>query len=227
VDSRNSADFIPFVEFCIVQGWFNGKFRATLQPARVAAYSEKSRFVERIGLPDEDFDQLKQDASSLLPPETIEEPESPSGYAAPKTSVCAALSNNAIVIGADRRLYRCGLQVSEEQRAVGSLNHDPFRIINNEPATADKDWWAEFDPTTLRTCSVCSFLPVCLGGCPKKQLEADTNALEAQSMYWRKHLPRLIYKTANVPERPWQFAERDQFRLTLVTCPSGSAQEQV
>jgi len=52
-----------------------------------------------------------------------------------------------------------------------------------------------------------------MGGCPKKQLEKDTGALDAQSLYWRQHLPRLICKTANIPEVEWQFTERDQFRL--------------
>ncbi len=223
IDNRNRTDFIPFVEFALAQGWFHAKFRATFQPARVAAYTEKSRFVERIGLPDHEFHELKKQASSLLPPEAMEEPETPSGYAAPKTSVCAALSNNAIVIGADRRTYRCGLQVSEKQRAVGTLKQETFRILNNESLTTDERWWAEFDPTKLATCSVCSFLPICLGGCPKKQLERDTNALDAQSMYWRQHLPRLICKTGNIPEVAWQFTEHDQFRLappSLATNPS-------
>jgi uncharacterized protein len=213
VDNRNQADFIPFVEFALAQGWFHAKIRATFQPARVAAYTEKSRFVERIGLPDDEFHRLKKRASSLLPPEAMEEPETPSGYAAPKTSVCAALSNNAIVIGADRRTYRCGLQVSEIQRSVGTLDRETFRILNNESSTTDERWWVEFDPTQLATCSVCSFLPICMGGCPKKQLEKDTGALDAQSLYWRQHLPRLICKTANIPEVEWQFTERDQFRL--------------
>jgi hypothetical protein len=52
-----------------------------------------------------------------------------------------------------------------------------------------------------------------MGGCPKKQLEKDTGALDAQSLYWRQHLPRLICRTANIPEVEWQFTERDQFRL--------------
>jgi uncharacterized protein len=143
----------------------------------------------------------------------MEEPETPSGYATPKTSVCAALSNNAVVFGADRRTYRCGLQVSEPGRAVGKLNESAFRILHNDDTSSDERWWAEFDPTTLESCSRCSFLPICLGGCAKKQLDRDKGALDAVSLYWRKHLPRLICKTAAIPEIEWEFTERDQFRL--------------
>jgi uncharacterized protein len=213
VDHLNAQDFVPFAEFARTQGWFDAKYQATFQPARVAGYTEKSRFVAKIGLTDDEFHRLKRQVSPLLPPEAMVEPETPSGYAAPKTSVCAALSNHAIVIGADRRLYRCGLQVSEPGRAVGPLASGVFRILDNESASSDERWWAEFDPTTLPTCSVCSFLPICLGSCPKKQLERDKATLDAQSLYWRTHLPRLICKTANIPEVAWQFTEQDQFRL--------------
>jgi uncharacterized protein len=219
VDHLNAQDFVPFVEFARAQGWFAAKYPATFQPARVAGYTEKSRFVQKIGLTDAEFHQLKRQVAPLLPPEAMVEPETPSGYAAPKTSVCAALSNSAVVIGADRRLYRCGLQVSEPERAVGPLASGAFRIINNEGTSSDERWWAEFDPTTLPTCSVCSFLPICLGSCPKKQLEKDKATLEAQSLYWRTHLPRLICKTAQIPEVAWQFTETDQFRLRPSTDP--------
>lgn len=213
IDTLNCDDFLPFVEFASAQGWFRAKYQATFQPARVAAYTEKSRFVRKIGLSDDEFMNLKTRAASLLPPNAMEEPETPSGYAAPKTSVCAALSDHAIVIGADRRVYRCGLQVSEAKRAVGQLASNVFRILDNETPSADDRWWAEFDPTIIGSCSACSFLPICLGGCPKKHLERDGQALDAQSIYWRTNLPRLIYKTANLPEVAWRFTEQDQFRL--------------
>jgi len=219
IDELNRSDFIQFVEFALSQRWFSAKFRATFQPACVGPFTEKSRFVEKIGLSEEEFHRLKRQAARMLPSGVMEEPETPSGYAAPKTSVCAALSNNAIVIGADRRTYRCGLQVSERGRAVGTLDHVTFRILNNEGSSDDERWWDEFDPTSLASCARCSFLPICLGGCAKKHLYKDVGALDALSLYWRKHLPRLIYKTADIPEMTWEFTEQDQFRDS----PSASA----
>src|SRR5207248_9209388 len=55
---------------------------------------------------------------------------------------------------------------------------------------ADDLWWQQFDPTGLPTCSRCSFLPICWGGCPKKHLEQDEHAIAEQGAYWRKNLPR-------------------------------------
>jgi uncharacterized protein len=211
VDEINKNEFLPFVHFAKNKGWFDTSFRATLQPARVAPYTEKSRFVEKIGLDNDEFTSLRKEALKHLRQGTIEEPESVGGQASPKTSVCAALSNNAIVVGADRRLYRCGLQVSEANRAVGALTSSAFQILNSFSAT-DVEWWDSFDPTRLASCSICSFLPVCLGGCPKKQLEQDRAALDSQSLYWRENLPRLIYKTASIEEEHFKFTESHQFR---------------
>jgi uncharacterized protein len=59
---------------------------------------------------------------------------------------------------------------------------------------ADAQWWDAFDPTVLPSCSTCSFLPICWGGCPKKHLEGDPHALAEQGLYWRTNLPRLIAK---------------------------------
>jgi hypothetical protein len=67
MDNRDKSEFIAFVEFAVHHGWFAAKRRATLQPARVAAYTEKSRVVERIGIPTDEFEALKKRVIPLLP----------------------------------------------------------------------------------------------------------------------------------------------------------------
>jgi len=141
---------------------------------------------------------------------SVEESEVPDGYPYPKTSVCAALAYDSEVIGADGLKYRCGLQVGEVNRAVGNLRNSEQKGIG---AFTDVTWWDDFDPTVLPNCSRCSFLPVCLGGCPKKHLENDTHALNEQSIYWRKNLPRLIAEGAGYKlMSSYEFTEADQFR---------------
>ena len=80
----------------------------------------------------------------------------------------------------------------------------------------DAAFWSEFDPTRAPKCSVCSFLPLCWGGCPKRHLENDVHALDEQSVYWRKNLPQLIAaRVGLLAPRDFEFSERDQFRLDL------------
>jgi uncharacterized protein len=126
----------------------------------------------------------------------IEESEVPDGFPYPKTSVCAALARSSLVIGAEGLLYRCGLQVGETKRAVGALVARDTPMESGE----NSEWWETFDPTKAPTCSKCSFLPVCWGGCPKKHLEGDQHALQEQGRYWRNNLPRLIARAAGIDD---------------------------
>jgi uncharacterized protein len=136
-----------------------------------------------------------------------EESETPDGFPFPKTYVCAALANDSVVVGADKYLYRCGLQVGEINRAVGSLVEDDNKSYN------DSKWWSNFDPTILPSCSKCSFLPVCMSGCPKKHLEKDQNALDEQSLYWRTSLGKKILTYLGYSTKTsLVLNQKDQFR---------------
>jgi uncharacterized protein len=212
LDGGNKGDLLPFIQLARRLGWFQRRHPAVLQPARLAAYSARSAFLRTAELTLEEFDELRaavrREAGSAVP---VEESEAPDGFPAPKTSVCAALADDSAVVGADGRHYRCGLQVSERHRAVGQIESRRSLPLVNEHV--DTGWWREFDPTQLPTCSRCSFLPICWGGCPKKHLERDEHAIAEQGAYWRANLPRLIARGAGIElVGPTAFGEEDQFR---------------
>lgn len=218
IDSRNTPDLIPFIRFARSKGWFERKYPAILQPARLASYNKHSSFMRKSELTVSQFDALRELARAELGKALVEESEAPEGFPFPKTSVCCALSSDSVVIGADGRKYRCGLQVSEPSSAVGSVKSKPgpFRILANGPEASEVEnerWWQAFDPTEAAQCSKCSFLPICWGGCPKKHLDGDTHALREQGTYWRQNLARLVTSNLGI-ELPFtiHFGERDQFR---------------
>ncbi len=141
----------------------------------------------------------------------LDETTARSLYPLPRTSVCAALADDSIVVGADGNHYRCGLQVGEKNRPVA------VRSAGGEMTPGrDADWWTAFDPTLQPNCSRCSFLPVCWGGCPKNHLEGSSHSLHEQSLYWRKALPQKIAWQFGVAlqESAFSFTEADQFRPT-------------
>lgn len=217
IDASNCGDAADFVRFARSRGWFARRFPAVVQPARLASYSERSRFMRKIELSLEVYNAVRAEVRREVAGEArVEESEAPDGLPYPKTSVCAALARNSVVVGADRRLYRCALQVNESYRSVGRLKATtPSRLpILGSPAShSDEQWWSAFDPTALPTCSRCSFLPICWGGCPKKHLERDVHAIAEQGAYWRANLARLIAGGVG-EEAPQAFAfqEQDQFR---------------
>lgn len=212
IDRKNSGDVLPFIEFARRRGWFSGPFPAVFQPARISAYSARSAFLRSSELTMEEFDSIRSLVRSACDQlALVEESEVPDGYPLPKSSVCAALAPQSEVIGADGLSYRCGLQVGETLRAVGVVVETGSRALGSE--FVDASWWRTFDPTQLPTCSQCSFLPICFGGCPKKHLDGDRHAIQEQGRYWRANLARLIAKKVGLTvDQSFAFGERDQFR---------------
>lgn len=209
-DHGNQDDLEGFVDFCKRRGWFDRAFPAVFQLARISDFSERAGFLSRTKLPEEDFERLRERARKLVPDETaLDEVTSRSVYPMPRMSVCAALADDSITIGADGHHYRCGLQVGEKNRPVA------LRGAGQEMTPGpDAAWWDEFDPTKQPNCRRCSFLPVCWGGCPKKHLEGDTASLHETSVFWRKALPQKIAWQFGVAldQNTFAFSESDQFR---------------
>ena len=208
IDRHNQDDLLPFVAFARDRGWFGRRYPAVIQPARLAAYTERSAFLRPTEMSLAEYDALRELLRSTGGADLcLEESEVPDGFPYPKTYVCAALASRSEVIGADGLRYRCGLQVGERLHAVGTIRS------GGDQHFPDRDWWERFDPTTLPSCSRCSFLPICWGGCPKKHLDKDQHALEEQSHYWRNNLPRLVASRFSLePISGFAYSEEDQFR---------------
>jgi len=221
IDRGNRDDVLPFMRFARSKGWFDSNYDAVFQPARLAAYTERSGFMRNTELSLDEYEEIRrmvrEESESAI---AVAEAEVPDKFPYPRSSVCAALAKSSVVVGADSKLYRCGLQVGERARAVGDVptfQSGPLQILNNleMQAGSDLEWWDRFDPTSLSSCSRCSFLPVCWGGCPKKHLEQDTHALLEQGQYWRRNLPRLVAEGVGRTCQPeFSFGESDQFRMT-------------
>lgn len=205
IDRHNADELERFVLFGKERGWFGKRFPVVIQPARVSDYSERSGFLKSRKLSLREFDKIRANLRAAAGTEiSVEESEVPDGYPYPRTSVCAALVNDSSVIGADGRVYRCGLQVSEPHRAVSTFRERekpgsqsagrtiPIAVEVQGGADAQAKWWDEFDPCAQPTCSKCSFLPICMGGCPKKHLEGDRSSLDEQGAFWRQNLGRLL-----------------------------------
>jgi uncharacterized protein len=231
IDAQNREDLPGFVRFMSDRGWFSGRVPAVFQPARVSAFSERSAFIRKSQLGGAEFDAMRRAAREQIAGcgaagrIAVEESEAPDGYPYPRNSVCGALAEDSFVVGAEGGLYRCGLQVSEPHRAIGTLRSEATSntesrrgkflpmVAAPDAGSGDHFWWSEFDPTRLPTCARCSFLPVCWAGCPKVHLEGDAYAIAEQGSYWRRNLCRLVAEGAK--ERligDGALNEADQFR---------------
>lgn len=243
VDRGNESDIEGLVEMIQNRGWHERRYAAVVQPARLASFSDHSSFMRKSELTVDEFETVRKRVRIAVDGSmAVEESETPDGVLRPRASVCAALADDSFVIGADLHVYRCGLQVGEVHRAVGRVGDGsgleardagidfadesslvevtlayPLPVLDSlsvtESSGSDRAWWKEFDPTTLASCSSCSFLPICWGGCPKKHLEGDAHALEEQSQHWRQNLARLVAEGVGMQAlNSFTLSEEDQFR---------------
>ncbi|MEU8034696.1 radical SAM protein [Streptomyces sp. NPDC049099] len=211
-DRGNAADLEGFIALAVSRGWFEAPYRCVLMVAKLSAYSDRSAFLRPHELGAEEFEELQAVAERLLPEEAQDDQDIVAGFPYPKTSVCGALAPDSAVLGADGLEYRCGLQVGETHRAVGTFRRN-LPLVGGAGPGADGAWWDSFDPTKLPTCSRCSFLPVCWGGCPKRHLDMDEKGMAGEGRYWRTNLGRQVAAGfgESLPEG-FAFTETDQFR---------------
>ena len=212
VSPTSVKEIDEFIELVHNADWFNKAYPCVIQPARVSMYSEKSAFIRAHELSASEFEVVLERFRDLTHrPGSVQVGWFEDGVN-PKSSVCAALAESSVVIGAEKNIYRCGLQVGETKRAVSKLNdsNDSQLSVDGFP---DQKFWEDFDPTIQDSCSECTFLPICWGGCPKKHLEKDLHALEETSQYYRKNLGSRVASEANVTAPlGFEFLQRDQFK---------------
>lgn len=204
---RNTQEIYDFVDFALKRGWFREGSKAKLQLAKISPYSKGVDFIRSDQLLYTEFERIVDSVREMIPDHFLDANTALGGLPKPRRAVCSAIAEDSFIIGADRKIYNCGLQVGEAENAVASINRQADERAEQEQAS----WWRSFDPTERPKCRVCTFLPLCWGSCPKLHLEDDEHYLDEQSEYWRNTLPKRILNsvgaTTDVP-----FDESQQFK---------------
>jgi len=213
VSSHSAHDVKPFLHRVKNAGWLDKRYKCTIQPARVSSYSEGTKFDKSIELSKGDFDKVLSQFDAFTGSNDHFVTDWYSNGIEPKSTVCKALKHLSFVIGADRLIYSCGLQVGEKHRAIGKLIQKSQSDTLDTHDFIDKYFWSEYDPTNLPVCKQCSFLPICWGGCPKFRLENNFSTFEDISRFYRINLPHRIAKFSNHKAlKAFTFQFSDQFK---------------
>jgi len=93
--------------------------------------------------------------------------------------ICVAMQRGSLVIGPDGDLFKCYLDVSDSAGAVGHVSSGV-----NATLLAP---WAEYDFSTDQICETCTFLPVCLGGCPKQEMSSADKSVICTPLKFNYH----------------------------------------
>lgn len=196
VDPYIGRDALEMLDYCEARGWLQEGTRFYPYLAVINAMTEHCGFIgksARFQDFNEEFDRIQQEfyrrLASLCGGSSLEVVQ----YYPNRVSLnCAAVSHNSVVFGPDGLMYKCGLDVGDKHRA-----HDG--VMGTAPGTdqLDPKRWDRYDPFVHARCSECQYLPVCMGGCPKAQIEQDQKQISLQSEFWENNFARIVREYSN------------------------------
>lgn len=217
-DRGNIKDLYRMVDFFVDCGWLYPGSKLFPYPARISAVTETCDFLQGHEVDDTEFNELYNDFQRY-----VAQFVDPIDYAAfllprPVKLLCGAVSPNSLMIGPDGSIYKCHAEIGAHNHTHGHIRdltsgaHQPllFRILSNShEGKGSAHNYAAFDAFSQPTCSVCKYLPLCMSGCPKQQLEKyrfsqSNGTFDRYKQYWDQSLQALVtgYADLTLAARP-------------------------
>ena len=84
---------------------------------------------------------------------------------------CSIRNTKTFTIDPEGYLYKCWEIIGDRKYAIGKFNKNGDVEITNQ--VIDNRYLYGADPLEDKTCSQCSYLPICFGGCPHKRIENE------------------------------------------------------
>jgi len=104
----------------------------------------------------------------------------------PKLYNCGAIGSNGFIFNPNGEIHKCGLAVDDSSEAIGMLGAD----LDPDHQNARK--WKEWTPLGNPVCRSCEFLPSCLGGCPRNQMQMREVQKKENCQYYQQHENRIL-----------------------------------
>lgn len=104
----------------------------------------------------------------------------------PKLYNCGAIGSNGFIFNPNGEIHKCGLAVDDSSEAVGFLGEE----LDADHPNAKK--WREWSPIQNPVCRGCEFLPSCLGGCPRNQMQMREVQKKENCQYYQQHENRIL-----------------------------------
>lgn len=112
-----------------------------------------------------------------------------SDYPQRRHNLCGADSFNSQVIAPNGDTYRCWSDIGIERFKTGSI------VDSNIQGNHERFYqYMLYDPTYDPECVSCKFLPVCMGGCPKRRIDKNVE----RCTHVKSHLNQYLENSAKI-----------------------------
>lgn len=182
VDRENLHEVWSLVDLFEERGWLGEDTRFFPYLARISPFTEACSAVSEQVCSMEEFQEVQLRWMKRLHEAGV--PVSYQGlyqFPQPKLYNCGAVGNNGFIFNPNGEIHKCGLAVDDSSEAVGHLGEG----IDTEGANSRK--WREYTPFHNEVCRGCEYLPSCLGGCPRNQMESREVQKKENCTYYQQH----------------------------------------
>ncbi len=101
-----------------------------------------------------------------------------------KTTFCGADRVNSFVIDPKGNIYKCWSDIGMEEYKVGNIMDNI--LMNTEKYMG----YILYDPTDDSECINCKFLPVCMGGCPRRRIDRRVDRCSEYKYVFKEYLEK-------------------------------------
>jgi uncharacterized protein len=187
---RSNRDAVgSFMEFTRERNWIQRGIE--IYPAPIFGSSSPCMGYTDEALPEEEFDTVLDEFCADQPGDVENNLAEVVGFPPGRHYTCEALAYNSFAVSPGGGLFKCPLEIDDDRKAVGNVSR-PLDLYNVSLLR-----WLSFDPFNIRECRDCLFLPLCLGGCPKKLFEEGETGRRSACRFWSKRFSRLLSLAAH------------------------------
>ena len=183
VDARNVAQVWPLMDLFAERGWLGPETRFFPYLARVSPFTDACSGSAATVCRLDEFHEVQFRWMERL--ESFGVPIIEQGlyqFPEPKMYSCGAVGANGFVFTPEGEIHKCGLEVDDSSRAIGRLGSE----------WNEKHRFSDYSPFANPVCRDCNFLPTCLGGCPRNQLNRREVQLKENCEYYQQFEQQIL-----------------------------------
>jgi uncharacterized protein len=207
----NVSDAFRLIDFFVEQGWLYPGSGVFPYVARIRPATEVCEFIYNYNVEGSEFNKLENEIRRYIARFMDPADVALRSYPRAVKVLCDAVNPNGLMIGPDGYLYKCTEDIGFHKMSHGHIRDKvqmaaknsllPILPSSGSCGTAAHDYDA-FDPFVQPTCSLCKYLPQCMSGCPKQQLEKhrinqNRANIDVFKRYWDDCLESLVIMYAD------------------------------
>lgn len=181
VDSQNLDSIYPLLDCFHNEGWLKDDAKFYPYLGRLSPYNDACSNVQSSMATVEEFSETQfkwwKKLSELGFPVEFQPLYQ---FPEPRSYNCSAVGKNGFVIGPDGKIYKCGLNIGDYTKSIGNVLD--MKILDDND---NLKVWKNYTPLDNSKCQFCSFLPTCLGGCPRNRIEDRRRDIEENCKYYK------------------------------------------